>query len=591
MQKKFFMRRFARYFLLLIIPTFLVFVIAFGVVNSQIDDTLDTQAENTLSNIDTNLDFVVSSVVFQNDQLTNNSYMVLSLKKLLGRDSNISLSDSIYLRNIKTMLNSIIQSYPYIQSVYLYLDGYDRYFASDMGIADVSAEDEEGWLDSYGKMSPEQKNALEDRLVMFNGKDRQVLTIYQRMLLLDGAVIMNLDVDKYRSLLDDILLNDNEVVLYINEENEILFSWNDKSKETEGFDLKEFNRTGRQNTWVKVNNRRFLVHTAYNERYNLHLVSLIPRKAKTDVLWQMLKLFGGIFVINSIAMLALAYVTTRRTFNQLYYMVQVFYDAESGVYPTEPKQEMKDEYDVIMNNIIYLFLRTVKLNGDLTQKQHEQEVAELMALQLQINPHFLFNTLQTVQLEIKKMYPGAGDAGKVLDDLSDILKYALADPMEAISLREEIEYLKRYVSIQKFRFGDKFILYYEIEEGLKDFLVFRLMLQPLVENSILHGIRNKEGRGYIKLQIFKRRERVFFRVVDNGCGMSREECRKLNESMQEPDVHHIGLSNVNSRLILRFGEEARLRIRSKKGMGCVMEFSLPAETGLPEQYGAKKEEK
>lgn len=337
MQKKFFMRRFARYFLLLIIPTFLVFVIAFGVVNSQIDDTLDTQAKNTLSNIDTNLDFVVSSVVFQNDQLTNNSYMVLSLKKLLGRDSNISLSDSIYLRNIKTMLNSIIQSYPYIQSVYLYLDGYDRFFASDVGIADVDAEAKEGWLGSYGKMNPEQRNALEGRVVMFNGKDRQVLTIYQRMLLLDGAVIMNLDVDKYRSLLDDILLNDDETVLYIDENNQVLFSWNDMSGEAEGFDLKGFNRTGRQNTWVKVENRRFLVHTAYNERYNLHLVSLIPREAKMDVLRQMLKLFGGIFAINSIAMMALAYVTTRRTFNQLHYMVQVFYDAESGIYPTEPK--------------------------------------------------------------------------------------------------------------------------------------------------------------------------------------------------------------------------------------------------------------
>ena len=284
-----------------------------------------------------------------------------------------------------------------------------------------------------------------------------------------------------------------------------------------------------------------------------------------------------IFAINSMAMVILAYATTKRTFSQLHYMIQVFHDAESGIYPSQPRQEMKDEYDVIMNNIIYLFLQTVKLNGDLLQKQHEKQVAELTALQLQINPHFLFNTLQTVELEIRKPEASREAAKRVLNDLSDILKYALANPLETISLKQEIEYLKKYVAIQKFRFGDRFIMYYEIEEGLLEFQVFRLMLQPLVENSILHGIRYSKERGYIKLQIFGRRGRVYFRVVDNGEGMTKEECRNLRESIKVNQLTHIGLSNVNSRLILHFGMESGLRIRSKKGMGCVMEFSLPKE--------------
>lgn len=268
MQKKFFMRRFKNYCLLLILPTVLVFLISFVVVNGQINRELDAQARNTLSNINTNLDFVVSSVVFQNDQLTNNSYMVLALKKLFKREPNIQYSDAIHLRNIKTMMQSIIQSYPYIQSVYLYLDGYDSFFSSQDGVMQFSEE--------------------EDRL------------------------------------------------------------------------------------------------------------------------FQMVRLFGMVFVINSIALLFLAYFTTKRTFGQLMYMIQVFHEAESGIYPTEPKKEMKDEYNVIMNNIIYLFLQTIRLNTSLVQKQHEQEVAQLTALQLQINPHFLFNTLQNVQIEIKKLNQEAG---------------------------------------------------------------------------------------------------------------------------------------------------------------------------------------
>lgn len=575
MQKKFFMKRFRNYCLLLIIPTFIVFLISFVVVNAQINKELDSRAGNTLSNINTNLDFVVSSVVFQNDQLTNNSYMVLALKKLFKREPNIQYSDAIYLRNIKTMMQSIIQSYPYIQSVYLYLDGYDSFFSSQDGVMQFSNEEDRAWRQIYFGMDKEAKNRIESRYITYNGKQKQVLTIYQRMLLLDGTVVMNLDVEKYRELLDNILLNEDETVLFYNQGGDLLFSWPGGGGSVPG----EFRLSGdqiekKQNKWIQAGGKRYLLHTEFNSRYSLNLVSLISIEAKTVRIVQMLRLFGFIFFVNSAAMLLLAYFTTKRTFRQLYYMIQVFHDAESGVYPTEPRKEMRDEYDVIMNNIIYLFLQTIRLNASLVQKQHEQEVAELTALQLQINPHFLFNTLQNVQMEIQKLEQDTGEASRILDYLSDILKYALADPMEKISLREEVQYLKKYVAIQNFRFGERFITYYEIEEELMDLRVFRLMLQPLVENSILHGIRHKEGTGYVKVQIFKRKGRIHFRVVDNGAGMEKEELLSLKASMKEINVYHIGLANVNSRLKLHFGEEAGIAVRSKKNWGCVMEFIL-----------------
>lgn len=576
MEKRFFIRRFRNYFLLLIIPTFLVFLVSFLVVNSQIDRELDGRAKNTLSNVNTNLDFVVSSVVYQNDQLTNNSYMVLALKKLLRRDTNIQYSDAIYLRNIKTMLRSIIQSYPYIESVYLYLDGYDNYFSSEEGVVEFARDEDYEWLESYRKMDKAQENLVESRFIDINGREKQALTIYQRMLLLDGTVVMNMNVEKYQELLDKILMDDEEAVLFYNADGQLLFSWNAGKKESlADLSLTESLIEKKQNKWIKIGGEKYLFHTEYNQGYRISLVSLVPYGAKTSKIYQMVRLFGAIFLINGVAMLFLAYFTTKRTFKQLDYMVRVFHDAENGVYPTGPRQEMRDEYDVIMNNIIYLFLQTVKLNTNLVQKQHDQEVAELTALQLQINPHFLFNTLQNVQLEIQKLNQDTGHVKKILDDLSDILKYALAEPMEMISLEEEVQYLKKYIAIQQYRFGERFITYYEIEEELLGIHVFRLMLQPLVENSILHGIRQQERKGYIKIQVFRRNGRIHFRVVDNGVGMTKEECDRLRESMETVNVHHIGLANVNSRLKLHYGEQAGIRVSSKAGWGCVMEFILP----------------
>lgn len=579
MEHKFFLRRFRNYFLLLIIPTFLVFAISFIVVNAQIDRELDERGQSTLSNVNTNLDFVISSVVLQNDQLTNNSYMVLALKKLLQKEPNIQYSDAIYLRNIRTMLSSIIQSYPYIQSVYLYLDDYSSYFSSEDGVVEFARSGDTGWRANYETMSPDAESMVESRYTRINGRDRQMLTIYQRFLLLDGTIVMNIDVGKYCSLLDKILRGDSETVLFYNQDGSLLFAWNNLMGDSvQACDFHTEFGQQQQNRWTTIGGQRYLVHTEFNNSYSMYLVSLISFEAKLAQMIQMLKLFGLIFLINSIAMLLLAYVTTDKSFRQLRYLIQVFSNAENGIYPEGPRAEMRDEYDVILNNVIYLFLNTIQLNSELVQKQHEQEVAELTALQLQINPHFLFNTLQNVQLEIKKIDKGHEQANWILDHLSDILKYALADPLETISLEEEIQYLKKYVAIQQFRFGERFIIYYEIEEDLMDIQVFRLMLQPLVENSILHGIRQKTEPGYIKIQIFRKRNsaQIHMRVVDNGVGMTKEEIQRLMASMESIDVHHIGLANVHSRLKLHYGEQAGIRVRSKAGVGCVMEFVIPA---------------
>lgn len=584
MERKFFWRRFRNYLFLLIAPTLVVFAIWCAMTGTQLDQELDARAENTLKNVNTNLDFVISGVIFQNDQLTNNSYMVLSLKKLLRRETNIQYADAIYMRNIRTMMSSIIQSYPYIQSVNLYLDGYDNYFSSGNGVTALKDGENINWCYDYFSEHKETDKIVQSNAAETTGKERATLTVYQKMLLLDGIVVMNIDIEKYRQLLDEVLVRDDEMLLYYNREQELLFTWNDLLNKKANEAVREANFLQnvirqKEDKWISLGGERYLVHSRDNPDYELSMVSLISYQAKLQKMSAMAKPFAVIFCLNFLAVAGLAYASSKRSFERLHHMVQVFSDAESGKYPTEPRAIMENEYDVILNNIIYLFLQTMHLNSSLTEKQHEQEVAELTALQLQINPHFLFNTLQNVQMEVKKLEGNTERVNRILDDLSDILKYALADSQEQISLREEIQYLKKYVSIQAYRFDERFIVYYEIDDELMDFPVFRLMLQPLVENSILHGIRPGGQRGYIKIQVFARKNKVHFRVVDNGVGMTGKEQEQLLESIETINVHHIGLANVNRRLKLYYGEEAGITIKSRPGWGCVMEFVIPRSGG------------
>lgn len=572
MKKKYFLRNFFDYCKLMMIPLLLLFVACILVLVFQLQKDLRRRAQNTLTNVNTSLDFVVSNVIFQNDQLTNNSSMLLSLKKLLKRETTIDYSEAIHLRNIKTLMRSITQAYPYVNSVYLYLDGYDNFFSSESAVTKFEKEKDLAWRQVYFQMDEEEKNH-----VTVIGTDGQLqMTIFQRMLLLEGIVVMNIDIAKYQNLLTQTLYSNREAVLFYNSEGEYLFQWDTEQENMpENLPLETF--SGHEGKWTQIGERLYMVNVSSDNSYRLQIVSLTSQ----DVIWDNIRgiasFFSLVLGLCVTVMMYLAYRTAKESFDRIDYMVNVFQDAEHGKYPTEPKQEEKNEYDVVLNNIIYLFLHNMQLNNSLKQKQQEQEIAELTALQLQINPHFLFNVLQNVEFEMRKLGSGADAAIRMLEDLSGILQYALSNPMETITLRQEIGYLKKYVAIQRLRFGDGFIVYYEIDDDLWEFPVFRLMLQPLVENSIVHGVRLSREKGYIQVNIFEKEGRVIFRVSDNGVGMTEEEIKAFQESIERINVRHIGMSNVNSRLKIYYGEESAIHVQSQKNQGCIVEFSIPVD--------------
>ena len=150
MKRRFFIRRFLRYLMLLMVPTILIFSFAMISFNYQLDRSLDARAKNTLSSVNNSLEMMVSNVAYQNEQLTNNAYTLIALKRLMKRETRIPYSDAIYLRNIKSTLSSIIRAYPYIQSVYLYLDGYNNYFSSDYGLEQLQPKGKVRKLDRTG---------------------------------------------------------------------------------------------------------------------------------------------------------------------------------------------------------------------------------------------------------------------------------------------------------------------------------------------------------------------------------------------------------------------------------------------------------
>ena len=574
MKRKFFLKRFTVYFFAFFIPTFLLFVIAMVVFGRNAEQRLISQEQRVLESTDTNLSLVVNNIAMQNDLFTKNPYMGFALKNILKKSDYISYGDTIYLRSAKAMLRSVQEVYDYVSNINIYLNGYDRYYSSENGIQTINGD--EYWLKECQEMEPETETLIMHHEYEEYRNTKRELTVYQRMLLMDGFVIMSIDLQAYENILRQAVGDTEMTILFVNSQQDLVIAYQD----TVNIDSENLSRiTQKEDTsnWITINHQRYLIQKIYDEQCNLELIALLPQIAIFKELSSIYPIYFIVFALNTMIVIALAYITTKRNFSHLDDMIQIFSNAEKEIYlPIETTSPARDEYDILMKKIIYLFLQKVRLDKELETKKEEERIAEITALQAQINPHFLFNTLQSIQFEIRQKEGNDSKIAEITEELSDILKYALGDPKQQVSLSEEIQYLKRYVNIQKMRFGDKFILYYEIEENLKEHHVFRLLLQPIVENSILHGVRYRE-HGYIKIKIYqsKQIQKIIVAVIDSGIGMTKEELMAQRKTISRYNPNHVGLANVNCRLKLYYGEEAQLHIYSKKDMGTVVKFYLP----------------
>ena len=583
MIRKFFLKRLKSYFTILMIPTLVLFVfILFMTGSSRIRD-LKTTSHNALENIDETFDLIAVNSFYQQDLMTLNPQLALSLRKIFLFKTN-NYSDYVFLNSMQTILNSAAQSHPFIHSIYLFLDQYDSFFSSTGGICSLQNYYDTSWYNIYMQLPEDASYYLAQRKIPATGNSGEidVLSIYQKMSYIDGIIVANIPVNTFLNNMENIFPSWDNYFFILNQDNDVLISHT--NAETAPIDFENYfhhiPQPSEKNNWTVINRTVFMENVIYSGDYGLTYVLLTPlnvviQKILADLAWPFI-----IIIANSILVFILSLTTTRSNFSQIQYVIDLFDDAEKGILPMDNsrKQDVKSEYDLILNNVIKLFLNTTFLNSQLAEQKYKKQAAELTALQLQINPHFMVNTLQTLNFEIYKEVKKPTPANNIIEYLSDILKYSLAPVDAPVTLADELENIRKYVQIQKYRFPDRFLVYEDVEDELMSLPFKRLVLQPLIENSITHGLRPASEYGYIKIRIFIRDGRLQVSVIDNGIGMSRLKLENLRKSLlQDASAGGIGLDNVNKRLILNYGKESCLHILSHEGFGTAVSFSVPVE--------------
>lgn len=325
----------------------------------------------------------------------------------------------------------------------------------------------------------------------------------------------------------------------------------------------------------KVNNLDQQISYIYNEQIGWYLISLMPFSyinSETSKITISMAVIIGLIVICCIVIISVMNKSIVRPIKEI---ITFSNQISNGNFSNRIQDHNEDEMGVLSRKINSMVGEIEHLMHDQKLDQKRKRELELQMLQSQINPHFLFNTLNTLRwLAIINQVPVLSNG---ISSLSELLRSTILDHNEEITIEQELHNLSNYFEIQKIRYADSFQVEYDINDELLHFLIPKLILQPVAENAIIHGL-SEHGRSInIRINIQQRDQFIYIEITDNGKGF---DTNTFKSSDNNKKLSGIGITNVNERIKLYYGEEYGLFITSVIGEGTCCTIIIPYENQL-----------
>lgn len=397
-----------------------------------------------------------------------------------------------------------------------------------------------------------------------------------------ALVVFHLRPYHLEGILDEIKTVPEETILVFNDQNEVMVAdygtdWNMDTGLVEGIrrELAEGDRK----------------EASYDDQFwfyrsvsggKMQILLTIPNQTIVDALFPTVASSIFVAIIAVLASVVCSVVYSKAISRPIRDLSEEMKTITLNEYSGSTLESREDEIGILQDSFNHMISRNKELIAQQYQAKLEKRNAQLRALQAQINPHFMYNTLQVIGgMALEKDAP---EVYSVTLALSDILRYSLNFSKEMVCLEEEVEYLKSYVMIQNERFGGKVQLKLELEPDTRKCLIPKLILQPLAENSFEHGLLNKAGDWLLTVESHITPEGdLLICIKDNGIGFDSERLAQIREKIELDTVKalnsgsHIGLANVHARIKLRSAKEGHgVSIDSSPETGTTVSVRMPA---------------
>lgn len=336
MKRKFFLKRMWNFVVVMLIPALLLVAVTTYMTLVTQMHRMTQDNERGIEAVRSNISLVLDSVLAQNSYMTGMTRTNMVLNKALKRES-LSYTDAIYLRSLVSSLNSMTNAYDYVDSVLIYIDGYDRALTSS-GLVNLSADDYSGWYSVYSSMSDTERTCIAP-VVVNAGKasERRQLVVCARMLTMKGCVAVTLNISHLQEIIAVLRPSDNQHLYLVDGSGRLLAKAGDAGATEELQNLMGKTLSGAGNTaeqehefWIKLDDRDCLLNWQSYQNPDFYIVSTIDRAMILENLGERLMPLLLMAVVALYAIVFLAYVNTKRSFDEINLMLQMFEDAEAG---------------------------------------------------------------------------------------------------------------------------------------------------------------------------------------------------------------------------------------------------------------------
>ena len=396
-----------------------------------------------------------------------------------------------------------------------------------------------------------------------------------------GAVFIDLNYSAISELCDQNSIGDKGYVFIVDQDGNIVYHPQQQQL---------YNELQTENIDAVMNAKTDTVTVGKGEHEKIYTISRSEKTGWTVVgCMNVAELLKGsrqaqrVYVVCAAGLIVLALILSRLLARNITYPIQRLRDSmkkvQTGEFPTiDLEVSSENEIGSLTKSFNVMTHRIQELMAQNIHEQEQKRKSELKALQSQINPHFLYNTLDSIIW----MAEGKKNEEVVLmtASLARLLRQSISNEDELVSIGQEAEYARSYLTIQKMRYKDKLEFQIDISPAIFGVKIIKLVLQPIIENAIYHGLKYKDSKGFLIVRGYQEGEKAVLEVEDNGVGMDEETLSHIFEK-HKVNYHSngVGVYNVQKRLKLYYGEEYGIVYKSKKNEGTRAVITIPMETG------------
>lgn len=523
------------------------------------------------------------------EQVTSDIYATLEriLKEAqteliyIGINPNVELYmyDTAEIRQLNYQISSIqdiikmpILARDYITGIYVYSEK-SRKVVSILGLSDYDTFQEKSCLEPYIAQSGEKKSIM---LTMGSdtGYPKRQLSIFQEIRYgarRSGLAVMNMDLEE----LNKEIGVPGAIRFYLTDGEDILLSNEEELIGNAVEDIPGYGNLIHDGTYLSTD---YSLSSKLAKVSGLEVITYLDMngyQGQLSTIRNFMIIFLCVMVLITLGLSAFISIRIFRPIEAIVSSLRKYHDVLIG---EEELFREKDELEYILHSI----QRTANIKKDVDEELSERvrllKKAQAVALQSQINPHFLNNTLDTINWMAIGLLGGKNEISDMTGALSRMLRMSLENTDTIIPVKVEVEHCMYYLEIQKKRYEDKFRVIWQIPDEVKECKTIRVILQPIVENAIYHGIKHLSNQGLITIGGRLEDEVVELYVEDNGLGMTETELEELRGNMRSSVIResrHIGVTNVNQRLRLYFGDQYGVFIESTEGLGTKVTVRFP----------------